>query len=203
MAKTIKSILMEANRYDDVMSIIRDIIVDNQRSYPVNAFVKNNEIKWHVDGAHVRSEAHRLLYLICEDKCIGSDDDFVNLSSYVESRTDMFLHNYAISISHRNEPDVDMEYTRCWEILDNLLRCWNIKDDEFEWDIPDGWKKINTLGSENIEAVQMNIFDTDKLISTFEDMANRGTLLTGANVTQEDLLMQIIGTIVKVSREDK
>lgn len=45
--------------------------------------------------------------------------------------------------------------------------------------------------------------NVENLIKTFEDMANRGTLLTGNNVSQQDLLMQIIGTIVKVSREEK
>lgn len=44
-----------------------------------------------------------------------------------------------------------------------------------------------------------NMISTDKLIETFTDMANRGTLLCGRNITQEDLLIQIIGTIVKVS----
>lgn len=38
-----------------------------------------------------------------------------------------------------------------------------------------------------------------KLIETFKDMSERNTLLCGANVAQEDLLIQIIGTIVKVS----
>ena len=43
-----------------------------------------------------------------------------------------------------------------------------------------------------------------ELIETFENMANRGTLLTGRNnITQEDLLIQIIGTIVKVAMEDE
>ena len=46
-----------------------------------------------------------------------------------------------------------------------------------------------------------NLISVDKLISTFTDMANRGTLLCGKNVTQEDLLIQIIGTIVKVSMD--
>ena len=45
------------------------------------------------------------------------------------------------------------------------------------------------------------IVSADKLIDTFTDMANRGTLLCGKNITQEDLLMQIIGTIVKVSMD--
>lgn len=44
-----------------------------------------------------------------------------------------------------------------------------------------------------------NMISVDKLIETFTEMANRGTLLCGKNVTQEDLLIQIIGTIVKVS----
>ena len=40
---------------------------------------------------------------------------------------------------------------------------------------------------------------TRKLIDAFTNMANRGVLLTGDNITQEDLLVQIIGTIVKVA----
>lgn len=43
------------------------------------------------------------------------------------------------------------------------------------------------------------MISAEKLINTFEDMANREILLCGRNVTQEDLLIQIIGTIVKVS----
>lgn len=45
------------------------------------------------------------------------------------------------------------------------------------------------------------MISAEKLINRFEDMANRGTLLCGKNVTQEDLLIQIVGTIVKVSMD--
>ena len=48
-------------------------------------------------------------------------------------------------------------------------------------------------------AESQNMISADKLIDAFTDMANRGTLLCGKNITQEDLLIQIIGTIVKVS----
>lgn len=41
----------------------------------------------------------------------------------------------------------------------------------------------------------------EKLIDTFRDMAKRGTLLARGDVTQEDLLIQIEGTIVKVAME--
>lgn len=203
MAKTIKSILMEANRYRDVLDIILRIINSTQISYPVHAFAgKDGQVKHYVNGDSVREEARNLYNIIYKDGCAGTNDDFTNLSEYVKSHSDDLLHNYAVAVSHRIESDINMEDVRSWEILDNLLMCWNIggEDDEDEWYIPDGWKRITTSES---KPKQENNFDIDKLISTFEDMANRGTLLTGANVTQEDLLMQIIGTIVKVSREDK
>ena len=44
-------------------------------------------------------------------------------------------------------------------------------------------------------AIKEKIY-VEKLINRFEDMAEKGTLLTGANVNQEDLLIQIIGAIV-------
>ncbi len=40
-----------------------------------------------------------------------------------------------------------------------------------------------------------------KLIETFTDMANRGSLLARGVVSQEDLLIQIIGTIAEVAME--
>lgn len=52
-------------------------------------------------------------------------------------------------------------------------------------------------------AESQNMISADKLIDTFTDMANRGTLLCGKNIAQEDLLIQIIGTIVKVSMDSE
>lgn len=40
-----------------------------------------------------------------------------------------------------------------------------------------------------------------ELIDIFRDMAKRGTLLARGGVTQEDLLLQIEGIIVKVAME--
>lgn len=42
--------------------------------------------------------------------------------------------------------------------------------------------------------------NVSKLIEKFSDMADRGSLLTG-DVSQEDLLIQIIGTIVRTAME--
>ena len=45
--------------------------------------------------------------------------------------------------------------------------------------------------------------NVNKLIDRFTDMAKRETLLTGkSNISQEDLLIQIIGTIAKVAMEE-
>lgn len=41
------------------------------------------------------------------------------------------------------------------------------------------------------------------LINEFTDMYNRGTLLCGENVTSDDILSQIIGTIVKTAKLHK
>ena len=43
----------------------------------------------------------------------------------------------------------------------------------------------------------------EKLIKTFKDMANRESLLARGGISQQDLLFQIIGTIVHVAMEDE
>lgn len=45
--------------------------------------------------------------------------------------------------------------------------------------------------------------NVNELIDKFSDMANRNTLLARGGVSQQDLLMQIIGTIVVVAMEDE
>ena len=44
--------------------------------------------------------------------------------------------------------------------------------------------------------------NVEKLIARFEDMAKRESLLAGNNVSQEDLLIQIVGTIVTEAMEE-
>lgn len=46
-----------------------------------------------------------------------------------------------------------------------------------------------------------NEIDVKKLIDKFRDMAKRESLLAHGDVSQEDLLIQIIGTIVEVAME--
>lgn len=48
-------------------------------------------------------------------------------------------------------------------------------------------------------AESVNGIDTQNLITTFRDMAHRGTLLTSKDVSQNDLCMQIEDTIIKTA----
>lgn len=44
--------------------------------------------------------------------------------------------------------------------------------------------------------------NVERLIAEFEGMAKRETLLARGGVSQQDLLMQILGTIVKVAMDE-
>ena len=47
-----------------------------------------------------------------------------------------------------------------------------------------------------------SVVNVEKLINTFTNMANRGSLLARGGVSQQDLLIQIVGTIVHVASEN-
>lgn len=141
---TIKSALEKSNRYDDIIGILDEITKKNDASYPVNTFMDaNGEARIRVDGNRVRNEAAELLKLINSDEFDENNIKFPNLMEYVRTQSDTLLHNYAIQISHRIEPDIDMDIIRCWVILDNILICLNSGYLLDDWAIPSGWGKID------------------------------------------------------------
>lgn len=48
----------------------------------------------------------------------------------------------------------------------------------------------------------VEFINTEKLIERFDDMARRESLLIGKQVTQDDLVCQIVGTIVKEAMDE-
>ena len=60
------------------------------------------------------------------------------------------------------------------------------------------WKPVFKEGSKMKESIKI-----ESLIRKFEDMAKRESLLARGNITQNDLLIQIIGTIVHVAMEEQ
>lgn len=142
---TIKQILENANRFEDVSDAINHIIFTiDDRSYPVNPIIRDNSITNRVDGKSIKEEATEFLKLINNpsDSIEDTIEKYENLLAYVESESDMMLHNYAISISHKREPHDDMELIRVLLIIKSLI-WWLNNDGDYEFDIPDGWKGVN------------------------------------------------------------
>lgn len=138
---SIKETLKQANRYDDIMSILRIITESKDADFPVDPFNDDNsdKIRWRVDGTTLRDEAIELTASIENDTIqTKSLDDFNSLYQYAKSAADTYLHNYAVQVSHKTEPDeAKMEKARIWLILWNLLVC--LDNDPEPWYIPDGW----------------------------------------------------------------
>lgn len=144
----LKRTLKEAKRYEDIESILKNIISTKEESFPVNPYFdgKDEMVVMRVDGDELRKQAKKLLsYMKKDDYRIYHIEKFDTLQIYINSIKDTYLYNYATEVSHRNAPDEDlMETIRCYYILWDFF---NYIEHEFEtdakWEIPDGWKKIS------------------------------------------------------------
>lgn len=138
--------LKEGHRYEDVQKILTDIInKKDDGTYPVNAFVKDNETLWRVDCTKVKEQAKKLQSIISQEKIfVLEEDEFVDLLQYVNTHVDILLHNYANAISHRREPYVDMEevrsYSVLWITINNLHLMYYGEEPDFS--IPKGWRCV-------------------------------------------------------------
>lgn len=167
--------LKEAGRYEEVTAILKDIIMSNAADYPVDLFIdKNGEPKTRISGSSLRLEASRLLNIINGEEVIKPGDitihDIENLHNYVKTETEIWLHNYANLISHRRNPTdddsmVSMDEIRNWQILNNLIYCLDIEDDEdydvnTSWKVSKGWWKLEEDEEKQEESNPFN--DTNK-----------------------------------------
>lgn len=147
----IKETLLEAGKYDDVVNILTHIAINTSDDLqPIDAFVGDDgKAVTHVSGIEVIHQALELLQLIKDGlkfeyfESPEMAEKFETLQHFVESNTDMMLHNYAVNISHKAKPNIEMDQIRSWLILDNLLLNFGIEDEEHEWYIPEGWKSDN------------------------------------------------------------
>ena len=147
--KTIKEILKEANRYEDVIELLDSIITDNtlKKQFPaVSMFVTDNgEIAHNISGEKVVMQAALLKNLIEKDSISIDTNELNFLFKYTDDILNSALHNYAVSISHRDDPELTgntIERIRILEILNNLLvNHFQPIYNESDWYIPNGWKK--------------------------------------------------------------
>lgn len=128
--------LRKSNRLFDVKCLIYDIIESVERvdaeDLPVHFCISDDgKLITHVKSKDVYSEARHLFEVLStlpaadnsEEDGVDSyihEDDYSNLSLYVGDHSNMLLHNYAVSVSHRTGGAMDDEI-RVWCILSNLL----------------------------------------------------------------------------------
>ena len=140
----IKSILKEANRYDDVVEILKTIIVSpNINHYAVALYYdKDGTVRNDVDAGSVKLEA--AIVLLCIEGILDYEQqDIIYLSAlpvYLDDMTNTLLHNYAVSLTHKEEPNIGIDTIRCFSIITNLVDCIGGGFME-NYTIPDGWKK--------------------------------------------------------------
>lgn len=143
---SIKQQFINAGRYKAIMKILHKI-TKVSGSLPVDAFVDVDGItRWRIDGDKVSNEAKLLIEKIENNATIKDlrEEEFDNLRSYTKTQSDMHLHNYTVSLAHRNKPSVKLGKIRAWMILDNLLWCIpNRSEQDGDWNIPKGWQKKN------------------------------------------------------------
>lgn len=145
---SIKSVLTNAGRYDDVMTLL-DSIIKNEKyktaSYPLfRPMVRNNVTLWRVDAKSVIQQAMSLRDLIESEVDIDVDMNFDELFAYVSSESDTMLHNYAIIASHRDTPDESLlEEIRILCIINGFLMYkFCCKQTISDYAIPPGWAKL-------------------------------------------------------------
>ena len=147
--------LRKSNRLLDVKRIIWNIGESTEMSsgqyLPVHFCISNDgKIITHVKGENIYSESRHLFEVLSTPGCMDDpneasvdvyihEDDFDNLSLYVTDHCDVLLHNYAVSVSHRIDEEMDDDI-RVWCILANLLD--NLHSDT--WDVPVGWMRSDS-----------------------------------------------------------
>ena len=119
----IKAILEEANRYGDVVEILKTTIasLDTKNNLVVSLYYDNDGVaKGNVDAKSVKLEA-AILLLCIEDIIDYEHQDLTYLSVYFTDMTNTLLHNYAVSLTHKEEPNTGIDTLRCFSIITNLV----------------------------------------------------------------------------------
>lgn len=153
--KSMKEILEEANRYEDIKTILTKIITEDNISstYRVDPFVDrpSGVTKWSVDRDDVQEETHNLLENIDNGVVYGECERgvFRNLERYIKYTSSIKLRCYAVAEANNNHTpgDTTIDDIRIWLILDNLLFGLNRPNYAYNsrWKIPEEyWKRIDS-----------------------------------------------------------
>ena len=142
MQESLKSTLIDGNRYEDIVNMLCEIIKTTCVDFPLHhPYIDNtNETHWRVNGEKVREQANLLLNLLENNSSGDTSEDFMCLRAYTNSKLEIYMINYAVAASHDIEPEHNIETIRQWSVLNNLIECWGEINKEIAWYIPETWK---------------------------------------------------------------
>lgn len=109
---SIKEILIEAGRYESVVKALEHIPerMSHFQSYPLQSLcvIEDGKYEWELEPIIIAAQSKDLLEYIRGD-CESIDyEEIDTVSEYIENESDCMLHSYAVSVSHRDESDVDI-----------------------------------------------------------------------------------------------
>lgn len=146
--KYISDMLRHADRYDDIIHVLNNIMIRPQDDFPVHQYFSGGIVHETVPASKVLIEASKLEIALKHN--IFIIDTLDNLGRVVKYRSDILLHNYAVCISHRTKMDdgkagCKMEHIRTLLLLNHLIHYFdNITKDNIEnlcdFYIPNGWE---------------------------------------------------------------
>lgn len=138
--------IKRAGRYEEIIDILNKIGEIKDTTLPVYCYSgENGEACFRISVHQLKADARKLLTILSLSpknsfvELWEEEDSFETIKHYLHTETEVFLHNYANSISHRHTPKYDIEEIRATLVLQDLV--WNLWNDIDTWDIPDGWRK--------------------------------------------------------------
>lgn len=136
-------VIRDSGRLEEVLEMVV-AIATREASFPCDPYMRREEWITHISMDDVRSNIRMWLRAITREVTESIDLEF--LYAYVDSQLNMKLHNYAVDISHREQPsDEEMETIRelstLWESIVYLQNPFDVDGNIVEMDIPSGWKR--------------------------------------------------------------
>lgn len=143
MSEPLKNVLIEGNRYEDVVNMLCDIVKTACNDFPLHHPYIDGEGKthWRVNGDKVREQANLMLELLENNSTGDTDEDFTHLRAYTRSNLEVYMINYAVAVSHNIESEHNIEIIRQLSVLANIVECWGEINRGIPWYIPEPWYK--------------------------------------------------------------
>lgn len=136
--------LADSGRYFEIIKILEKIVDTTSATFPVECYSgEQGKAKFCVSGNELRLDARKLLDILNPKnffiELYEEVDSFDTIIRYLRTRNDVFLHNFANTISHGEVPNSSIEDIRASLVLENLVS--SIWGDFETWTVPKGWRK--------------------------------------------------------------